>query len=1016
MIFDGFRVKRRVTACLTASHVALRFRLWRLLLLLACFCFASLATHAQQYRFDSWTTDTGLPQNSVNAILQTRDGYLWLATSDGLVRFDGVRFTVFNKANNRGIRSNRFTTLFEDKRGALWAGTEDGGATRYADGEFTTYTIADGLPDNWVALIREEAATGLIVLTRSGGARLGADNRFAPFEIEAGRTRANIQKIYSRETNSLHFFDADTLHVFDGARYQTFTTRAVISLWEDSNGTLWLVTKDAGIVRFKDESFTSLPTDNPLQVENISFVHEDRAGVVWVGTKSGQLGVLRDGVWTIHDAAHGLPQGSALRNIYEDREGTIWIGTHAGGLYRAQRRVVTVYGAPQGLGNENVYPVVEDKPAGGIWLGVWGAGGGAYSLMDGKLTRRWSHATNNIITALYHDRTGAMWLGDTDLHRFTGDEQTTVWKSSSIVATFIYVISQDHAGDFWLGTKDGLFKFSSGEIRRLTTADGLPHNHVQAITIARDGTLWLGTLGGLCRLRPDGKLESFTEAEGLASNHVRAIYEDRDGTLWIGTYDGGISRLKDNRFTNYTTAEGLHNNGAFAILEDDYGYFWISSNLGIIRISRREMNEFAEGARASVTPVVYGKKDGLLTLECNGGKQPAGVKTSDGRLWFPTQRGVAMIDPRAIGINNLPPPVRVEDVLVDDQTVSFDAAIELAPGQEGIEIRYTGLSFIAPEHVRFRFRLRGLDAEWVDAGTRRVAYYRYLPPGRYTFQVIAANRDGVWNMEGTSLTIIVRPPFWRTWWFLLLALAALIALVIFIYRTRVAKLKRMHAAQALFSQRLIASQEQERKRIAAELHDGLGQNLLVIKNRALLSLNAPDDHARAVEGLSEISDVASQTIEEVREIAHDLRPFQLDRLGLTKALQSVVRKVAASSAIEFTAEVAPVDNLFTKEHEISIYRVVQESLNNIVKHSGATRASVRIERDRRGVVITICDNGKGFDPAMQHASAPGAGGFGLTGISERARMLGGKETIQSARGAGTTITLKIGLRDENRDG
>lgn len=870
MILAGFRVKRRVTVAhklhfAHGFHRARGFHLVRrLLLLLACLLVSHADAHAQQqYKFDSWTTDTGLPQNSVNAILQTRDGYLWLATSDGLVRFDGVRLMVFNKAGNKGINSNRFVTLFEDKQGALWAGTEDGGVTRHADGEFKTYTAADGLPDNWVALILEDASNNLIVLTRAGAARFDATSgkRFTPFEVETGLVRANIQKIYARETNSLHFFDAGALHVFDGARYRAIATRdklpsrAALLLWADSNGALWLVTKDAGIIRFKDDSFVTLPNAKELAVEDITCLHEDRAGAVWVGTKTNRLAVLRDGVWTIHDRAHGLPPGGALRNIYEDREGTIWIGTHADGLYRAQRRVVTVYGAPQGLGSENVYPVVEDKSAGGIRLGAWGEGGGAYTLKDGKLTRRWSHAaTNNIITALYQDRTGQMWLGGTNLYRFVGDDVITVWQSASIVPTFIYVITQDHAGDFWLGTKDGLFKFSGGEIRRLTTADGLPHNHVQAMTFGRDGTLWLGTLGGLCRLRADGKLESFTEQQGLASNHVRTIYEDADEVLWIGTYDGGISRLKDSRFTNYTTAEGLHNNGAFAILEDDYGYFWVSSNLGISRLSRQELNEFAAGVRTNVTPVVYGKKDGLLTLECNGGKQPAGVKTRDGRLWFPTQRGVAMIDPAAINTNSLPPAVRLEDMFVDDEPVSPNDLIELAPNQSSIEIRYTGLSFIAPEHTRFRFKLHNLDFDWVDAGTRRVAYYRYLPPGRYTFQVIAANRDGVWNTQGASLVIVVRPPFWRTWWFSLLALAAFVTLVFFAYRSRIAKLKRMHAAQALFSQRLIESQEQERKRIAAELHDGLGQNLLVIKNRALLSLNVPGDPTRAVEGLHEISE------------------------------------------------------------------------------------------------------------------------------------------------------------------
>jgi signal transduction histidine kinase len=325
------------------------------------------------------------------------------------------------------------------------------------------------------------------------------------------------------------------------------------------------------------------------------------------------------------------------------------------------------------------------------------------------------------------------------------------------------------------------------------------------------------------------------------------------------------------------------------------------------------------------------------------------------------------------------------------------------------------LSFVAPEKVRFKYRLDGYDRDWVDARERRVAHYTNVPPGAYTFRVRASNNDGVWSIQDATIGIVVVPPFWRTWWFVSLALLCLLAAAFFVYRRRILKLKRANAAQLAFSRQLIESQEGERKRIAAELHDSLGQQLLVIKNRALLALHTSESHEEAVGELSEISDATSQALDEVREIAYNLRPFQLDQLGLTKALQSMLKKVARTSGIEFSVRLDPIDDLYSKEAEINIYRIVQESANNIVRHSGATRAEVEIRRDARGVAIRVQDNGKGF-ASDADASRLRRAGLGLAGISERARILGGRHEVHSAPGAGTTIIIKLGLHntDEGR--
>jgi signal transduction histidine kinase len=473
-----------------------------------------------------------------------------------------------------------------------------------------------------------------------------------------------------------------------------------------------------------------------------------------------------------------------------------------------------------------------------------------------------------------------------------------------------------------------------------------------------------------------------------------------------------LSRLHDGKFTTYTPRQGLFDHGVFQILEDARGQFWMSCNRGIYRVSRRELNDFAAGLRSSITSVAYGKADGLLNPECNGGSQPSGWKTRDGRLWFPTQDGVAVINPNQVEINEWPPPVLIEEARLGSNPLAFSDVVEIPAGQDNLELHYAGLSFINPEKMKFKYKLEGLDNDWVEAGNRRTAYFSHLPPGEYTFRVVAANSDGVWNSVGAQIRVIVRPPFWRTWWFLLICAALLCGGLAFAYRRRISKLKRAHAAQEAFSRQLIASQENERKRIAAELHDGLGQNLLVIKNRALLGLKGNGDTEQAKRQLMEISDTSSQAIEEVREIAYALRPFHLDRLGLTKAIEAILKQVSASSEIEFTSRIDPIDNLFSKESEINLYRIVQESVNNIVKHSGASRARVEIERDARGVLISIRDNGHGFalDETASHKSR--GDGLGLAGISERARILGGKHTVQTSVGEGTTVTIKIGLKGE----
>ena len=478
-----------------------------------------------------------------------------------------------------------------------------------------------------------------------------------------------------------------------------------------------------------------------------------------------------------------------------------------------------------------------------------------------------------------------------------------------------------------------------------------------------------------------------------------------------------MRRFKDGRFVPITVRDGLFDNRTFQILsdtDDDSGNLWMSSNRGIFRVSLRELNDVADGRLTAVTSVAYGVADGMLSRECNGAS-PAGWKTRDGRLWFPTVKGVVAIDPRLR--NTQPSRVTIEAINIDDRPVAPNAwppanpeapaVIELRPGQENLAIEYTGINWRRPQQIRFKFQLAGFNHDWVNAGTRRTAYFSNLPPGDYTFKVTADNGEGVWNTTDTSVRIIVLPRFYRTGWFLTLAIMTATGMVLAAFWYRINQVEQRRAAQQAFSQQLIQSQEVERKRIAAELHDGLGQNLLVIKNRALFGLLQPDDAPRAAEQLTDISTTVSQAIDEVRQIAANLHPYQLDRLGLTKALTAVVRNVGAAAQLDVACAVDDVDGLLAPAAETNLYRIVQECLNNIVKHAGATEASVQLRRESHRLLLTIRDNGRGFVPAGSPVRSDGKGGFGLVGISERALLLHGALTIDSAPGAGTRITFTM---------
>lgn len=965
----------------------------------AFLCLILFQTTSGQFYFDRWTTDNGLPQNTIGAILQTRDGYLWLATLDGLVRFDGVKFKVFTIANSEGITSNRFRLLHETPDGALWIGTEEFGVTRYKDGKFKTFTTADGLPSNSSIFLATDADNNLIVKTISGFAKFNGE-RFV-------QTSGESNQIGTCAARGGGFWrlDKDGLkRVRNNAVDATLLTSSPVkigyvpSCYEDRSGAVWLLGNYGEIFVAKNDSLTRLSLESVIPLETgVSFVREDRQGVFWFGTTRGLLR-FENNKFQLYDTGDGLSDNNLL-SFYEDREGLIWLGTSLGGLNLLNRRAISVLTTKDGLAGNGVYPVYEARD-GAIWVGA----SGVTRIENGRF-QPYTQLKDKVpgdVTAITEDNDGRLWLGASGSIGFFRDGKYTDISNNFIFphATYtVWAIHQDRNREIWFGTDKGLVKMVGDNFQLFTTREGLPNNDIKVIHEDAAGRLWLATYGGLSILE-NGKFKNFTTRDGLSSDRVRALYEDKEGTIWLGTYDGGLNRYADGKFTSYSTKNGLYSDGVFQILPDDEGYFWMSSNQGIYRVRKQELEDLVAGKIHTITSEGFGKRDGLLNTECNGGRQPAGVRARDGRLWFPTQEGVAVVDPRIVKSNPFTTPVLIESVTVDRQEIELAKTVHILPNQTNLEIAYTGLSFIKPEQVRFRYKLEGLNDDWIDAGTRRTAYFSYLPPGKYTFRVMAANSSGVWNEKEATIEIVVHPAFWQTWWFMVLSILTVAGIAAVVIHSRFRKLRRERVAQEAFSRKLIATQEQERKRIAGELHDGLGQNLLVIKNWALLALQKKTEDAPV---LQEISETASHTLEDVRRIAYNLRPYQIDDIGLTKAIEGMISRIEAASSIRFTRRIDDIDGLFPKELEINLFRIVQECVNNVVKHSEATEASIALECAEDSLRLSIEDNGRGFDFAMKGHKK----GLGLTGLQERARMLGGELAIQSEQGKGTKMIFRF---------
>jgi len=722
-----------------------------------------------QYVQTVWTTEAGLPQSSVYSIAQTKDGYIWFGTEQGLARSDGVRFTVFDRRNSKGLAANYIQRLQASRDGSLWIGT-DSGVTHYQNGSFHSLTTRDGLSnDNVWALV--ESRDGSLWIGTDQGLNHLRNGNIRVYATKDGLPGDAIRALLEDRAGVLWIATRDGLAQFDGSRFTTYTTRdglpnnSVTTLAAAPDGAIWVGTSHGGLAHLDNGKVSNWSAGLPKN--DIVSLLDDGDGNLWIGFDRHGIGRLRHRTLDRYSSPEGLPSAYCTNALFKDREGNLWIGSFDAGVVQLRDGKFTNFGKREGLSTHLVWAVLEARD-GTIWVGTDSAG--LNHLKDGKVevyTAR-DGLPARPLGSLLEGRDGSIWIGFHNglLGRLKNGrvnvDQDPLSKHAAVDSMF-----EDRKGDLWVGMLgSGLARFKNGRFEHYTAS-----GQVRSITQAPDDALWFAAEENTVS-RLQGKLLTvYTRRNGLLSDHVMCLYVDRQGAEWVGTLDG-LNRIKDGRVTSYSVDQGLFDNTVGSIVEDDSGYLWMSCDNGIFCVRKQELNDYAEGRIRSVRSVAYGTVDGLRSKECTYGATGSVCKGRDGRLWFTTMAGLAVIDPNHILRNELAPPAWIESLSFDRKIAPLENGMRLGPGSGSMEIQFTAPSFVAPARMQFRYRLEGFDREWVDAGTRRTAYYTNLPPGRYTFQVQAANSDGVWNRTGASLEFELQPHFYqKTWFYTLCGLA-----------------------------------------------------------------------------------------------------------------------------------------------------------------------------------------------------------------------------------------------------
>lgn len=1059
-----------------------------------------------RYVVDHWTTENSLPVNSINEVIQDKNGYIWMATFDGVVRFDGLNMKIFNVASHPELISNRIIRIIELNDGSLWFLSEQRFLVRYFNGSMERI---DNHPDfHGIGAFKFfEDHRGWLWIGSDEGLNIYRDGKIEPFEPEI--LHGTIDKIYIEQSGAVWYRNRNSLNIL---RYQNgrqkvmaraISTSDYTPMIQGRNGLLYLSTGEGTYIYKADSLLQEYPQISKNHA-GISF-HEEPDGSILMATISGrtyrfqntQAELLpesnsspglhdfsffrdeQDQLWKFtrnkvyKNGQLVFEHDAFIRNVLVDREGSIWLATDADGLLRLKPSIFKIYSEAQGLPMRNVYPILEtfDKS---IWIGTNNKG--LARISDGKIESGFyfEHlGTETPVRALAQlaDSTILVGLNNKGLYRWAEKDLTfyQVAVPAGIYGTGIHSIFEDSEKTLWLGTRNGLYARTDTTWAHFSHADVLPNNYIRYITEAEDGSLWFATNGGGVVRFQNGSFTTFGITDGLSSNLIREIHIEpkspQDYVLWIGTEGMGLNRAEikngkwqKNNITVYTKDDGLFDNVIHRILDDDKGQFWMSSNRGIFRVSKTELEAFHAGKITEIQSVEYTEKDGLLNREANGGVQPAGIKASDGRLWFPTQNGAVVIDTDNIQVNNIMPSVIIETLTANNKVVwdgfGFAPKLELQTGMRDFEVAYTALSLLVAEKNQFKYKLEGFDHDWRQAGNRRTAFYTNVPPGEYTFRVIASNNNGVWNAEGDSLNIIVPAYFTETPAFFVICIALIVLLIatsINLRTRRLAKAEKQLIAIVKMRTNELQSEKKKTEEQAEEL-----KKLNAIKSRLFTNLSHEfrTPLTLIISPLRQMLNGAMGSFSDEVTKRHELmlrNGFRLLRLinqllDLSKMEEGRIQIEAEKMEIiafckricELFEHTAAEKNIRLTVHDNGskcyiwadkekIEKVIANLISNAIKYTEAGgTVDVKFEQNENTCRILVNDTGSGlsdeqmkfiFDRFYQarndEAQHTEGVGIGLAVVREFTELHGGEVLVESKKGEGSTFTVV--LKKDNRD-
>jgi ligand-binding sensor domain-containing protein/signal transduction histidine kinase len=969
--------------------------------------------NAGRFSIEPWTDEKGLPENSVVAMTQTRDGYLWLGTLSGLARFDGSQFTVFDEVNTPGLGSSRIVSLFEDSEGTLWIGTDTAGIYQAREGKLSRFEGLGGAgPAGRLVSICQDSLGAIWLCTAGGELARYLNGNVDVWRADPWMIWINFRAVIAEPSGRVWVGTDSSLFAVSPAAVAT-KRKLTEESRENLRPDLLLASRSGGHWRLANgriqkwttnstpQDFGSYPWDREVRV---TAACEDREGNLVVGT-------LGSGVFWFnsHDKVVSLSKSNGLSHDYVlsllvDSQGTLWVGTDGGGVNRVKRRVFEVIDECRGW----VVQSVAEDAEGGLWIGSNKNGIGR--LKNGEFQRfpvgREGFREN--VRRILVDRSNTVWAGtwEDGLTRFQDGELQQV---GAQIHLFARAIHQDRNQRLWLGTSHGLVRMDGLRWKKFTTADGLAADAVQALADDAEGNLWIGTVGGGLNRWRDDQFTVYRKADGLPSDEISALLADSDGALWIGTFGSGLARFHKGHWTRYTKRDGLVSNSVTYLIDDDEGTLWIGSMAGLMRVSKQALNLFAEGSTRFLPCRTYGSADGLPSGECTLG---TACRSRDGRLWFPTISGLASVLPSMLKTNPFAPPVIIESVLLEGEEAHsiglrarLPAAVTIPAGNERLEIHYTGLNLGAPEQARFRYRLEGHESAWTEVGDSRVARYSKLPPGNYLFRVAACNEDGVWSQTGGVLALLVQPPFWKTWWFLsgttVCLLAALLGIFYYVATQKLQRqLEGMRQKEAL---------ERDRARIARDLHDQLGASMTQVSLLAEMAGSDKDVPEEVEAHAKQITQTARETTRVLDEIVWAVNPSNdtLDALVtyVSKYAQDYFSVAGVRYRLDVPGELPP--DPIAPEVRHNVFLAFKEAVTNVVRHAGASSAWIRLKLEPPGFTLEIEDDGRGL-AAMDERK----GRNGLRNMRGRMEDVGGSFSIRpgSERGAIVRLTAPLPKR------